>query len=74
MNGLSADLEALVALSDKSSQDIRSCLNTLQFLSKTTTRINAQMINQLNIGQKDYEKGIFTILGEIFYLANYKKK
>lgn len=73
LNGLSADLEALVALSDKSSQDIRSCLNTLQFLSKTTTRINAQMINQLNIGQKDYEKGIFTILGEIFYLANYKK-
>ena len=32
------------------------------------------MINQLNVGQKDYEKGIFNILGEIFYLANYKKK
>ncbi len=72
-NGLGADLDSLIALSDKSSNDIRSCLNTLQFLSKTTNKITSQIINQLNVGQKDYEKGLFVILNEIFYLSNFKK-
>jgi chromosome transmission fidelity protein 18 len=56
----------MVALSDKTGCDIRSSINTLQFLSKRTNSINSKLINQLNIGQKDSEKGFYTIMNEIF--------
>lgn len=63
----------MIALCDKTNNDIRSSLNTLQFLSKRTNRVTAKVINELNIGQKDMEKGIFTIMNEIFF-KKYDKK
>lgn len=56
----------MVALCDKTGCDIRSSINTLQFLSKRTNSINSKLINQLSIGQKDSEKGFYTIMNEIF--------
>lgn len=63
----------MIALCDKTNNDIRSSLNTLQFLSKRTNHVTAKIINDLNIGQKDLEKGIFTIMNEIFFRKNEKK-
>jgi chromosome transmission fidelity protein 18 len=60
-------MDAMMALADKTGNDIRSSLNTLQFLSKRTKRITSKVIKELNIGQKDMEKGIFTIMNEIFF-------
>ena len=63
----------MIALCNKTNNDIRSSINTLQFLSKKGNNITAKMINHLNIGQKDYEKGFFTIINEIFLKKETKK-
>lgn len=66
-------MDALMALCDKSGNDMRLCLNTLQFLSKSKSKLSTQMIGQLNVGQKDQEKGFFNILEELFYSTQFKK-
>lgn len=63
----------MIALCDKTSNDIRSCLNTMQFLAKQTNKITFKLINELTIGQKDIEKNIFAIMNEIFF-KKYEKK
>lgn len=73
MSRIEADMDGLIALCNKTTNDIRSCLNTLQFLSKRTERITAKVINQLNVGQKDQEKGIFSIMNEIFFRKDMRK-
>lgn len=64
----------LVALCDKTRNDIRSSLNTLQFLSSRTDRITAKLINELTIGHKDYERSIYEIMNEIFFTTINNKK
>jgi chromosome transmission fidelity protein 18 len=56
----------MMALCEKTGNDIRSSINTLQFLSKRTKRIDTKLIQKLSIGQKDTEKGFYTIMNEIF--------
>ncbi|RNA43417.1 chromosome transmission fidelity 8 -like protein [Brachionus plicatilis] len=73
LTNIESDIDAMVSLCDKTNNDIRSSLNTLQFLSKRTNRVTSKIINELNIGQKDMEKGIFTIMNEIFF-KKYEKK
>ena len=67
-------MDGLVALCEKTRNDIRSSLNTLQFLSKRTSRITAKLINELSIGHKDYEKSIYEIMNEIFFTTLNNKK
>lgn len=74
MSNLHCDMDAMVALCDKTSNDIRSALNTLQFLSKRTNRITSKIVKELNIGQKDMEKSVFTIMNEIFFKKYETKK
>ena len=66
-------MDSMIALCDKTSNDIRSSLNTLQFLSKKTNKVTSKMITQLNIGQKDQEKGIFSVMNEVFFKKDMKK-
>lgn len=73
LTNIDSDIDGMIALCDKTNNDIRSSLNTLQFLSKRTNRITSKIINELNIGQKDMEKGIFTIMNEVFF-KKYDKK
>ncbi len=73
MTKIHCDMDGMIALCDKTQNDIRSSLNTLQFLSKRTSRITAKIIKELNIGQKDMEKSIFTIMNEIFFKKFEKK-
>jgi chromosome transmission fidelity protein 18 len=68
LNGLHADTDGLIALCDRTNNDIRSCINTLQFLSKRAQRITTKIVSNLNIGHKDMEKGIFTVMKEVFNL------
>lgn len=67
-------MDGLIALCDKTNNDIRSCLNTLQFLSKQNQRLTAKMVNQLNVGQKDYEKNLFSVMNDIFFMDSSVKK
>ncbi len=70
---MESDMDSMIALCDRTSNDIRSSLNTLQFLSKKSNKVTSKMVNQLNIGQKDQEKGIFVVMNEIFFRKDIKK-
>ena len=75
MSNIQCDMDAMIALCDKTQNDIRSSLNTLQFLSKraNNSRITSKVIKELSIGQKDMEKSIFSIMNEIFFKKFEKK-
>lgn len=59
-------MQALVALAERADCDVRSCLNTLQFLAKRGGRIKTADITSLNMGQKDMTKGAFAVWTQLF--------
>ena len=54
-----------MVLCERTECDVRSCLNTLQFLARRGTRIRVPDITGLNVGQKDMTKGAFSIWTEL---------
>ncbi|XP_058705580.1 chromosome transmission fidelity protein 18 homolog isoform X2 [Poecile atricapillus] len=67
--GMRADTGALLALCEKTDSDIRSCINTLQFLhGRGQKELSMQMVQTMRIGLKDQNKGLFSIWQEIFQL------
>ena len=58
--------QALGALCDRTDCDIRSCLNTLQFLTrKHGNRITLRTIESLAVGAKDTTRGAFTLWNDM---------
>ncbi|GER42432.1 chromosome transmission fidelity factor, partial [Striga asiatica] len=70
--GVKTSSIALSALAEYTECDIRSCLNTLQFLNKKKELLNVLEISSQVVGQKDASKSAFDIWKEIF--QNRKKK
>ncbi|XP_075292983.1 chromosome transmission fidelity protein 18 homolog isoform X2 [Opisthocomus hoazin] len=67
--GMRADAGALLALCEKTENDIRACINTLQFLhGRGQKELSMQMVQTMKIGLKDQNKGLFSIWQEIFQL------
>ncbi|XP_050762128.1 chromosome transmission fidelity protein 18 homolog [Gymnogyps californianus] len=67
--GMRADMGALLALCEKTENDIRACINTLQFLhGRGQKELSVQMVQTMKIGLKDQNKGLFSIWQEIFQL------
>ncbi|KAJ3153578.1 hypothetical protein HDU89_000620 [Geranomyces variabilis] len=66
--GLAADLRTLTALCEMADGDIRSCLNTLQFLRKKTAILTMDVLHGVDVGQKDVGRGLFVVWDEIFML------
>ncbi|XP_015279552.1 PREDICTED: chromosome transmission fidelity protein 18 homolog [Gekko japonicus] len=67
--GMKADTGALTALCEKTENDIRSCINTLQFLhSRGQKELNLRTVQTATVGLKDQNKGLFSIWQEIFQL------
>uniref|UniRef100_F6I254 Chromosome transmission fidelity protein 18 homolog n=1 Tax=Vitis vinifera TaxID=29760 RepID=F6I254_VITVI len=66
MEGLKTNSTALAALAEYTECDIRSCLNTLQFLNKKNQTLNVFEISSQVVGQKDMSRSIFDIWKEIF--------
>ncbi|CAA0808375.1 P-loop containing nucleoside triphosphate hydrolases superfamily protein, partial [Striga hermonthica] len=64
--GVKTSSIALSALAEYTECDIRSCLNTLQFLNKKKERLNVLEISSQVVGQKDASKSAFDIWKEIF--------
>jgi len=65
--GLDVDTRTLGALADLTDCDIRSALNTLQFVhSRGTTKLTATHLNALALGRKDVEKSRLTIWEAVF--------
>ncbi|KAJ3163636.1 hypothetical protein HDU86_000222 [Geranomyces michiganensis] len=66
--GLAADLRTLTALCEMTDGDIRSCLNTLQFMRKKTAVLTLDVLHGVDVGQKDVGRGLFVVWDEIFML------
>ncbi|CAL8467057.1 g6593 [Coccomyxa elongata] len=64
--GLSVDRPALATLCEKTEHDVRSCLNTLQFLSKRTKAIRTSHVSGLQCAQKDMVKSAFGVWQDLF--------
>ncbi|KAM3916734.1 chromosome transmission fidelity protein 18 homolog [Leptodactylus fuscus] len=72
---MKADTGALMALCEKTENDIRSCLNTLQFLhGRGKKELNMRTVQTMKIGLKDQNKGLFAVWQEIFQLPKAQRK
>lgn len=63
--GLRAEKTTLRMLAERAECDIRSCLNTLQFLSKKQRVVRQMDLQGLGVGQKDMTKGAYQVWGEL---------
>ncbi|XP_020582922.1 chromosome transmission fidelity protein 18 homolog isoform X2 [Phalaenopsis equestris] len=64
--GLKINSIALAALAEYTECDIRSCLNTLQFLNKKKETLNILEIGSQVVGHKDISRSCFDIWNKIF--------
>ncbi|XP_062243769.1 chromosome transmission fidelity protein 18 homolog [Platichthys flesus] len=73
--GMKTDTGTLISLCEKTDNDIRSCINTLQFLhGRGHKQVNTKTIQCVSVGQKDQNKGLFHLWQEIFQLPRTKRK
>lgn len=70
---LRTDMTALLALADKSGNDVRSCISILQFYATTNKPLTLVDVLKSNIGQKDRQKGLFDIWSSIFHVQRSKQ-
>ncbi|KAK7111680.1 hypothetical protein V1264_011274 [Littorina saxatilis] len=70
---LKADLNTLMALCERTDNDIRSCLNTLQFIRKRHKELTLRTIQTMSVGQKDSHKSLFSVWKDIFTMPRPKR-
>uniref|UniRef100_A0A2K5PVY0 Chromosome transmission fidelity protein 18 homolog n=1 Tax=Cebus imitator TaxID=2715852 RepID=A0A2K5PVY0_CEBIM len=67
--GLRADPGVLAALCEKTDNDIRACINTLQFLhSRGQRELSVRDVRATRVGLKDQRRGLFSVWQEVFQL------
>ncbi|NP_001339270.1 uncharacterized protein [Zea mays] len=71
--GFKASSIALSALAEYTECDIRSCLNTLQFLNKKRVALNITAIDSQVIGQKDKSKSILDVWKQVLQKKRLKR-
>uniref|UniRef100_A0A8C6CMP5 Chromosome transmission fidelity protein 18 homolog n=1 Tax=Moschus moschiferus TaxID=68415 RepID=A0A8C6CMP5_MOSMO len=73
--GMRADPGALAALCEKTDNDIRACINALQFLHRRGQReLSVQAVQSTSIGLKDQRKGLFSVWQEVFQLPRAQRR
>ncbi|XP_014398449.1 PREDICTED: chromosome transmission fidelity protein 18 homolog [Myotis brandtii] len=73
--GLQVDPGALAALCEKTDNDIRACINTLQFLHGRGQReLSVQAVQTTRVGLKDQRKGLFSVWQEVFQLPRAQRR
>ncbi|XP_055546969.1 chromosome transmission fidelity protein 18 homolog [Wyeomyia smithii] len=70
---ITTDLTSMLALADKTGNDVRSCLSMLQFHSSLKKPLRLTDVLKCNVGQKDRHKGLFGIWSAIFQIQRPKK-
>ncbi|PNF28113.1 hypothetical protein B7P43_G12268 [Cryptotermes secundus] len=68
------DMGALLALAEKSHNDIRSCLSVLHFFKSRKKDVRLVDIQKSSIGQKDMQKGLFSVWQEVFQIQRPRRK
>uniref|UniRef100_A0A2I3TIN2 Chromosome transmission fidelity protein 18 homolog n=1 Tax=Pan troglodytes TaxID=9598 RepID=A0A2I3TIN2_PANTR len=67
--GMRADPGVLAALCEKTDNDIRACINTLQFLySRGQRELSVRDVQATRVGLKDQRRGLFSVWQEVFQL------
>lgn len=69
---LPTNLTAMLALAEKSQNDIRSCLSVLQFYKAQNKPVNLSDVYKSSVGQKDMQKGLFAVWDDIFRIKKPK--
>ncbi|KAI8644150.1 hypothetical protein BD408DRAFT_413795 [Parasitella parasitica] len=72
--GLDSDLRTLSILSETTDGDLRSCLNTLQFVRGKSTVLTRDMLKEAGIGKKDMGQSLFSIWEDLFSAPNARLK
>lgn len=67
---LRTDITSLLALAEKTGNDVRSCLSMLQFFGSQKKPLTLIDVLKSNIGQKDRHKSLFGIWGAIFQVSS----
>lgn len=71
---IASNSSTMMLLCERSENDIRTCLNTLQFLSTKTSEITPDILTSSVIGQKDSQKSLFDLWRQIFYTQASRKR
>ncbi|XP_052817261.1 chromosome transmission fidelity protein 18 homolog [Mya arenaria] len=74
MERVRSDMNTLLALCEKTDNDIRSCLNTLQFIRGQCKELTMQNVQSLTVGQKDSHKNLFSVWHDILALPRPKRQ
>jgi chromosome transmission fidelity protein 18 len=67
------DLTTLLALAEKSGNDIRSCVSLIQFFSSVQKPLTLFDVLKSDVGQKDQHKTLFNVWASIFQIQRPKK-
>lgn len=70
---LKTDMTTLLALAEKSGNDVRSCISVLQFYANSNKPLELTDVMKSNIGQKDRQKGLFEIWSSVFHIRRVKE-
>ncbi|XP_053674908.1 chromosome transmission fidelity protein 18 homolog [Anopheles nili] len=70
---ITTDLASMFALAEKTGNDVRSCLSMLQFFASAKKPIRLTDVLKSTVGQKDRQKGLFSIWSSIFQINRPKK-
>lgn len=70
---LKTDMTTLLALAEKSGNDVRSCISVLQFFANSSKPLELVDVMKSNIGQKDKQKGLFEIWSSVFQIHRFKE-
>ncbi|EFA08812.2 Chromosome transmission fidelity protein 18 homolog-like Protein [Tribolium castaneum] len=62
------DMGAMLALAEKSQNDIRACLSVLHFFKSQDKAVTLSDVHKTSVGQKDIQKGIFSVWRDIFLI------
>ena len=54
-------------LAERTECDVRSCLNTLQFLARRQKDVRAADVAHQQVGQKDITRSAFAVWQELFW-------
>ncbi|XXG39699.1 hypothetical protein AAC387_Pa01g0590 [Persea americana] len=72
--GFKASAIALTSLAEFTECDIRSCLNTLQFLNKKKETLNMLEVGSQVVGRKDISKSVYDVWKEVFQKRKAKRE
>lgn len=63
---IKTDLGALLALCEKTGNDIRACLSVLHFFKTLNKSVALSDVWKTSVGQKDQQKGLFSVWNDVF--------